>query len=69
MDHCLAFSTLKLHITTASFPPAVQSRTANCFFRPLTVVTGAKASHYEFRSFNLPLDLHIRPEKDLCTVL
>ncbi|CAN6688495.1 unnamed protein product [Malus baccata var. baccata] len=71
MDHCLALSSLKLRVTPAFSPsrPAVQSRTANRFFRPLTVVAGAGASHCEFSSLNSPLDPRTRPGKDLCTVL
>ncbi|KAM1007179.1 hypothetical protein ACFX13_003866 [Malus domestica] len=71
MDHCLALSSLKLRVTPAFTPsrPAVQSRTANRFFRPLTVVAGAGASHCEFSSLNSPLDPRTRPGKDLCTVL
>ncbi|KAM2056911.1 hypothetical protein FF2_029156 [Malus domestica] len=71
MDHCLAFSTLKLRITTSFAPsrPAVQSQTANRFFRLLTVVAGAGASHYEFSSLNSPLDQQTRLGKDLCTIL
>ncbi|KAM1137461.1 hypothetical protein FF1_035419 [Malus domestica] len=72
MDHSLSpLSTLKLCITPAFAPTrsAVQSLTANRFFRPLTVVAGAGASHCEFSSLNSPLDPRTRPGKDLCTVL
>ncbi|KAM1495008.1 hypothetical protein ACFXTO_029783 [Malus domestica] len=71
MDHYLAFSTLKLRITTSFAPsrPAVQLQTVNRFFRLLTFVARAGVSHYEFSSLNSPLDLQNRPGKDLCTVL